>query len=46
MASGVELIQVNAKNLDEEGVFGIVLDGRLLSYHYLLAKDFEQRLAQ
>jgi L-amino acid N-acyltransferase YncA len=28
------------------GVFGIVLDGRLLSYHYLLPKDFEQVAAR
>jgi hypothetical protein len=24
------------------GVFGIVLDGRLLSYHYLVEKDFDK----
>jgi GNAT superfamily N-acetyltransferase len=41
----------SAKELQERspspyGVFGIVLDGRLLSYHYLLPKDFEQRLAR
>ncbi len=26
------------------GVFGIILDGRLLSYHYLLPKDFDKLL--
>ena len=26
------------------GVFGLVLDGRLLSYHYLLRKELEKRL--
>jgi L-amino acid N-acyltransferase YncA len=41
----------SAKDLQERspspyGVFAIVLDGRLLSYHYLLPKDFEQRIAQ
>jgi len=28
------------------GIFGIVHDGKLLSYHYLLPKDFAQRLEQ
>jgi len=28
------------------GVFGIVLDGRLFSYHYLLPKDFEKLLRE
>jgi L-amino acid N-acyltransferase YncA len=45
-----ELAFHSAKEVQERspspyGIFGIVLDGRLLSYHYLLAKDFEQRLS-
>ncbi len=39
----------SAKEVQEQspspyGVFGIVLDGKLLAYHYLLQKDFEQRV--
>ncbi len=34
--------EVQSSSPSPYGVFGIVLDGRLLSYHYLLPKDFEK----
>ncbi len=36
--------EVQERSPSPYGVFGIVLDGKLLSYHYLLSKDFEQRI--
>jgi hypothetical protein len=32
--------EVQASSPSAYGAFGIVLDGQLLSYHYLLPKDF------
>jgi GNAT superfamily N-acetyltransferase len=47
-ASRVEVFhsarEVQERSPSPYGVFGIVLDGRLLSYHYLLQKDFEHRV--
>jgi GNAT superfamily N-acetyltransferase len=36
--------EVHALSPSPYGVFGIVLDGKLLSYHYLLPKDFDRLL--
>ncbi|MBN2003143.1 MAG: hypothetical protein JXA21_07270 [Anaerolineae bacterium] len=34
--------ELQANSPSPYGVFGIVLDGRLLAYHYLLRKDFDK----
>jgi len=36
--------EVQEQSPSPYGVFGIVLNGRLLSYHYLQGKDFDQRI--
>jgi hypothetical protein len=36
--------EVQALSPSPYGVFGIVLDGKLISYHYLLPKDFDRLL--
>ena len=36
---------VQARSPSAYGVFGVVLDGELLSYHYLLEKDLMALLA-
>ncbi len=43
-----KIVTVNAGNIDEYGfgTFGIVLNGELLSYHYLTKKQFHKRLAE
>ena len=37
--------EVQRRSPSAYGVFGVVLDGRLLSYHYLLGKDFAALVA-
>lgn len=37
--------EVQADSPSPYGVFGTVLDGRLLAYHYLLQKDFDKLMA-
>ena len=37
--------EVQGRSPSAYGVFGVVLDGQLLSYHYLLGKDFEALVA-
>lgn len=38
--------EVQEKSPSAYGVFGTVLDGHLLAYHYLLQKDFDKLLAE
>ena len=42
----VDQAEVQARSPSAFGTFGMVLDGKLFGYSYLLKKDFPKRLAE